>query len=218
MKALDLFCCAGGATKGLQMAGYHVTGVDIDTQPHYCGDVFYQGDAMAWLRGECEPLDSFDLIWASPPCQRYSVMTPKETKANHPDLLPVALRLLRSQFVPYICENVEGTQHLMRNPLFLCGSMFGLSFYRHRWFELGNSEAFFLLPSCNHSIPPVLITGRGMRFENGKRASHVKIAIKRAAMEIDWMTDDEITEAIPPAYSKFLAEQILAALPHRRAA
>jgi DNA (cytosine-5)-methyltransferase 1 len=212
LRALDLCCCAGGATKGLQQVGYHVTGVDTRPQPHYCGDAFIQADAM--------DLDwsGYDLIWASPPCQLYSVMTPKEVRQQHPNLLPKMAARLRAQQTPYIIENVVGAQHLMRNPIMLCGSMFGLSFRRHRWFELGNVDVFFLLPPCNHSQPPVLITGRGMRFENGKRASHVKIATKRAAMQIDWMTDDEITEAIPPAYSKFLAEQVQQAIQYRSAA
>ena len=39
-RALDLFCCAGGATKGLQRAGFHVTGIDKEKQPRYCGDAF----------------------------------------------------------------------------------------------------------------------------------------------------------------------------------
>lgn len=211
MRCLDLFCCAGGATRGLQLAGYHVTGVDIRPQPHYVGERFVQDDAMAWLRGEREPLDSFDLVWASPPCQRYSVLTPTAYKAGHPDLLPVVLDLLRHQGVPYIAENVEGTQSMMRNPIVLCGSMFGLNIWRHRWFEIGNTDAFFLLPSCNHSFKPVLISGRGMSIENGRHVTESSKAVKMAAIGIDWMTIKELDEAIPPAYSQFLAEQILAA-------
>lgn len=218
MKALDLFCCAGGATKGLQQAGYYVTGVDIKPQPHYCGDRFVQGDAMAWLRGECEPLEGFDLIWASPPCQRYSESTPPAYKMGHPDLLPEVGELLRAQTVPYIIENVEMAAHLMRSPIKLCGSMFGLDFWRHRYFEIGNVDLFFLTPPCDHSFVPVLITGQGNRLVDGKRPGRVPVAKQRKAMGIGWTNRDELSEAIPPAYSKFLAEQILAAMDHRRAA
>lgn len=210
-RALDLFCCAGGATRGLQLAGYEVTGVDKNPQPRYIGDRFFQDDAMAWLRGEREPLSSFDLIWASPPCQRYSQITPKEKRGNHPDLLPEALEILRVQPVPYIVENVDGTQIYMRNPIMLCGSMFGLPLQRHRWFEIGNTEAFFLLPPCNHSEPPVLITGTTRRLINGKRREF-SLAECAAAAGIDWMRRIDLDEAIPPAYSKFLAEQIDLAL------
>lgn len=202
-RALDLFCCAGGATRGLQLAGYHVTGVDIKKQPHYCGDAFIQADAMAidWT--------GYDLIWASPPCQRYSELTPKEHKDKHPDLLSEVLRRLAEQSTPYIVENVEMAKRLFTSPVMLCGTMFGLNIWRHRYFDIGNSGAFFLTPPCYHNGHPVLVSGRGMaRDKHGKRFSGDKIATKRQAMECDWMTDDEITEAIPPAYSKFLAEQI----------
>ena len=210
MRALDLFCKAGGATRGLQQAGYEVTGVDIEPQPRYVGERFFCDDAMAWLRGEREPLAGFDLIWASPPCQRYSKCTPMAHKDKHPDLLPEVLDILRAQPLPYIVENVHGTQHLMRNPIFLCGSMFGLNFWRHRWFEVGNvADFFFLLPPCKHAGTPVLISGthrvKGRRWDD----TH---ATKSQAIEIDWMVTTELDEAIPPAYSRFLAEHMKAVL------
>lgn len=204
LKALDLFCCQGGATRGLQMAGYHVTGVDIDPQPRYCGDVFYQGDAFDWLQRD---LSEFDLLWASPKCQGHSVLTPTADKANHEIQLPRVLDMLRSQNVPFIVENVEGTQHYMCDPIKLCGSMFGLNIQRHRWFEIGNSTAFFLLPPCNHSEPPVLISGTTRRLVNGKRHEFSK-ADCETAIGIDWMNRAGLDQSIPPAYARFLAEQI----------
>lgn len=214
-RALDLFCCAGGATRGLQLAGYHVTGVDIRPQPRYCGEVFHQDDAMAWLRGERVPLDSFDLIWASPPCQLYSELTPADYRANHPDLLPDVMSILRGQDVPYIVENVAGARVFFHSPIVLCGSMFGLPIQRHRWFEIGNVPGlFFLLPPCNHDGHPVLISGRGMRGvrKGGKRPAEPIKAVKTAAIQIDWMVTKELDQAIPPAYSMFLAKQIDLAL------
>jgi DNA (cytosine-5)-methyltransferase 1 len=205
MRALDLFCCAGGATKGLQQAGYHVTGVDIRPQPRYVGERFIQDDAMAWLRGNRDALHRFDLIWASPPCQAYSELVPMAYRANHPDLLEETLTILRDGFTPYIVENVAGARGYFKSPVVLCGSMFGLPIQRHRWFELGNTDAFFLLPPCNHSEPPVLVSGRGMRKINGVRRRDNTAAEKYVAMGIDWMNSQEIEEAIPPAYARFLA-------------
>lgn len=216
MRALDLFCCAGGATRGLQLAGYHVTGVDTAAQPRYVGDAFHRDDAMAWLRGEREPLASFDLIWASPPCQHYSELTPAAHRAAHPDLLPVAGELLRAQTTPYILEHVEQARTLLREPIMLCGSMLGLPIWRHRYFEIGNVPGlFFLLPPCDHSFRPILISGRGSRKINGVRQSCTPPAVKREAIGTPWMTREEMSECIPPAYSRFLAERILDALNHQ---
>lgn len=129
-KALDLFCGAGGATKGLQRAGFHVTGVDISPQPRYCGDIFSQADAMEF------PLGGYDFIWASPPCQRYTAGAKKwGTQDGHPDLIaPIRSRLLANG-VPFVIENVETARPWLVDPVMLCGTQFGLGVFRHRLFE-----------------------------------------------------------------------------------
>ncbi|MEO1444177.1 MAG: DNA cytosine methyltransferase, partial [Chloroflexota bacterium] len=70
-KLLDLFCGAGGAGAGYRRSGFHVTGVDIAEQARYAGDVFVQADALEYA---CMNWHRFDVIHASPPCQRYSTM------------------------------------------------------------------------------------------------------------------------------------------------
>ena len=130
-RALDLFCCAGGATKGLQRAGFHVTGIDIKPQPRYCGDAFIQGDATN------PPVDlrAFSFVWASPPCQEYSQST-KTWKAEgreYPDLIGTVRQWLERAGLPWCIENVETAP--LRDPVLFCGPVFGLSVYRHRIFE-----------------------------------------------------------------------------------
>lgn len=206
MKALDLCCCAGGATKGLQRAGFHVTGVDNRPQPRYCGDAFYHDDAMAWLRGEREPLDSFDLIWASPPCQGYTNAQRIQGR-EHPKLIPEMRGYLQVAGVPYIIENVRGAPLI--NPVVLVGTMFGLRTMRPRLFECSFDVPFMLAPT-----PSARTAKMGRRPKDGEYMHVVghfaDIDYARAAMGIDWMTRDELKEAIPPAYSEFLARQLFA--------
>lgn len=203
-RCLDLFCGAGGAAMGLHQAGYEVIGMDIKSQPRY-PFTFQRGNAFDWLEDK-ERLAQFDLIWASPKCQAHSNLTPTAYKSNHEIQLPRVLDLLRAQPVPYIVENVQGTQILMRDPVMLCGSMFGLDVWRHRWFEIGNVDVFFLLPSCDHSFAPVVVSGTPRRA--GIRQEPCAAACRRA-LETPWMTRAEMDQAIPPAYSRFLAEHIL---------
>lgn len=147
MKALDLFCGAGGASRGLQNAGFHVTGIDIKKQPHYGGDVFIQGDALK------PPVDisDFDFIWASPPCQAHTAMKTMYNAKKHKDLIPDTRKLLKSIGKPYVMENVMGAP--LRPDLILCGTMFDLGtgdaeLRRHRIFEMNWTAP--LTSPCRH--------------------------------------------------------------------
>ncbi len=207
LRALDLFCGAGGATKGLQRAGFHVTGVDIKPQPHYCGDHFIQGDAVE-LAGI---LDDYAFIWASPPCQHYSQCTPKAYRGNHPDMIGHVRDMLRSasnrnpRGVPYCIENVPSAAKHLQQPLMLCGSMFGLKIQRHRFFEVDGFFAF--TPQCRHTEPPVLITGTHRRTYEPRYEYTAQQC--RDASGLHWMTRREMDEAIPPAYSEFIGKAAL---------
>ncbi len=201
-RALDLFCGAGGATKGLQRAGFHVTGVDIKPQSRYCGDVFHQADAMSF------PLNGFDFIWASPPCQRYTMaQNAAKNREAHPDLVaPIRERLIASG-IPWAMENVVGSPLL--NPITLCGLAFGLKVKRHRLIECSR---LVLAPSCpSHNQDYFVIFGHEVRNRrHGQAAGRKnKIAEGREAMGIDWMTRGELSESIPPAYSEFIGRQFL---------
>ncbi len=209
LKAIDLFCCAGGATKGLQRAGFHVTGVDIKPRKNYCGDAFIEADALE------VPLDGYDFIWASPPCQKFSTTRTLHTN-EYPDLIEPTRRRLVDSGIDYTIENVNGAP-LLRGAIMLCGTMFGLKVFRHRWFEC--SRMILVPPHFQHNgtcdSPDTRRVGRGSRF--GGRNGFVTVAGNNfnrlagmAAMNIDWhMTQNECAEAIPPAYSEFIARAFL---------
>lgn len=202
MRLLDLFCGAGGAARGYQLAGFHVTGIDVKPQPHYVGDVFIQADALAYV---AEHGWEFDVIHASPPCQRYSISTPKKCRAAHPDLIASARDALQEVGKPYVIENVTGARKLLHNPIMLCGTMFELPIWRHRYFEIF-PPLNVLLPPCRHDFVPVLISGTTRR--KGVRRMDTPVAIRRTAMGCDWMTTKELDEAIPPAYTEWIGHRL----------
>lgn len=219
-KLLDLFCCAGGAAMGYHLAGFDVTGVDIKPQKRYPFE-FVLGDALEYATKHAH---QFDVIHASPPCQAFSVLTPTQYKANHPNLIDSIRQILLTSGKPYVIENVSGARKLLHDPLMLCGTMLGLPIYRHRYFEI-KPDFYPLLPGCSHSFAPVLVSGHTKRYkkivsksgsasriEKGKRFSGDVIATKREAMECQWMTSAEITEAIPPAYTEFIGKYLLTVL------
>lgn len=219
-KALDLFCCAGGASMGLFLAGFDVTGVDIDPQPHYCatrgdsvlanGRRFVQADAMTFdLRG-------YDFVWASPPCQRYS-NAQRIMKNDHPDLIEPIRRRLIAAGIPYCIENVVGAPLL--DPIELCGAMFPrLLVYRHRLFECSFPVE---QPAHPEHRWPLRKMGRPPRDREFMHVVGHFSDVKRAreAMGIDWMTRETLREAIPPEYATYIGRAARAnILSNRKAA
>jgi DNA (cytosine-5)-methyltransferase 1 len=221
---LDLFCGAGGCTKGYQEAGFYVVGVDIEPQPNYCGDEFVQGDAVFYLRHMRRwrrQYPSFAAVHASPPCHRYSTLAAMHPEREYPDLIPETREFLEATGLPYVIENVVGAPLNTRSDLFgghgvmLCGSMFGLGvergyLRRHRLFETSFPVA---QPDCRHRGMAVGVYGHG-----GHSGKHRMLYRAEAAeaMQIDWMTRDEICQAIPPAYTRFIGEQLQQHLAHHQ--
>lgn len=188
---------------GLAQAGFDVIGVDIEPQPRYPFH-FIQADAV---QTDVDFVRMFDLVWASPPCQHYSMFSRNlGTAHKHPDLIPPARELLEASGRPFIIENVVGAP--LRNPITLCGTMFGLKLIRHRLFE--TNWPVDPPTCCLHRGDEIPVYGNGTpQWHRKTWGRNISIAEKRAAMEIDWTNRDELSQAIPPAYSRFLAAQWL---------
>jgi DNA (cytosine-5)-methyltransferase 1 len=252
-RLLDLFCGAGGAAMGYHRAGFDVVGVDHKPQPRYPFE-FHRADALAF------PLDGFDAIHASPPCQAHSALRHLQKGKEYPDLIPETRARLVASGLPYVIENVDGAPLGESGFLImLCGTMFKLrtpdgraELRRHRLFEMSLSIA--LRPACQHGQAdrvltavghtPVDNTGRravlavhgdhphspAARKQRRRRAisvtgntpqtNTVRNTVRetfttddaRAAMGIDWMPMKSLSQAIPPAYTRFIGEHLIAAL------
>lgn len=204
-RALDLFCGAGGAAKGLQMAGFHVTGVDIKPQPNYCGDLFIQSDALRMNPAKIGR--DYDFVWASPMCQTHSRMTGCRVglRYKYPDQIADTRKLLEATKLPWVIENVVGAP--LVNPIMLCGAMFWMETYRHRLFE---SSHQLEVPKHPEHIVPASKAGHWRKGTFVSVAGNcAPIAKCREVMGIDWMNRAELAESIPPVYSWFIGEQFV---------
>ena len=196
---LDLFCGAGGAAMGLHRAWpeAEIVGVDIKPQPRY-PFIFVQADAMTF------DLDGWDFIWASPPCQRYTQMLNHglTDRLIHSDFIAATRKRLEKFGTPYVIENVMAAP--LRQDLMLCGEMFSLRVIRHRKFE-------FQFPVAQPShIPHRGVANR----KQGDGGYYLRVyghetskPLWGDAMGIDWMRVPELAQAIPPAYSEYIARQ-----------
>jgi DNA (cytosine-5)-methyltransferase 1 len=220
MRLLDLFCGAGGAAMGYHRAGFEVVGVDIKPQKNYPFE-FVQADAMTVpfkVLGR-----RFDAIHASPPCQGYSRLRhlPWLKDKTWPRLIePMRERLIASG-LPWCIENVEDAP---LHGFVLCGTHFGLRTYRHRRFETN----WFCLaqPHDGHRV----VIGHG-RTVNSRRKGTLNAGSSQGswgnnsmitvaggqfkkrdgeiALGVDWMLKDELSQAIPPAYTEFIGRQLM---------
>jgi len=222
---LDLFCGAGGAAMGYWQAGFNIVGIDRIDQPHY-PFWFIRADAMEFARHFGA---SFDVIHASPPCQEYS-QTRYLRDANasilnyisnvQAKLIGEILPLLNSLHKPWVIENVVNSP--LPSAVQLCGSMFGLLLRRHRWFE--SSHLLFAPGPCRHTTGFYGLVGGKVRgygdFTSGKTYLSATGEVRKResyppkqkgvdAMGIDWMTIPEMSEAIPPAYTRYIGEQMM---------
>jgi DNA (cytosine-5)-methyltransferase 1 len=178
-RALDLFCGAGGATRGLQLAGFDVTGVDISPSPRYVGDAFLQGDALE------APLEGYDLVWASPPCQAFTAYRRRPCHVRpRENLIPAVREQLSRLSVPWVIENVQGAP--LCDARKLCGSMFGLDVRRHRFFE---ASFPMTQPECRHheQLPRFAhaTNRRNLRRTVEVGVYRIPLGVQRAAMGID---------------------------------
>ncbi|WP_406189199.1 DNA methylase [Streptomyces anulatus] len=219
---LDLFCCAGGAATGYHRAGFDVIGVDIMERPNY-PFTFVRAEALEYLAGliASGEIRRFRAAHSSPPCQAGCALTVGTNASqgwggDHNDLVAPTRELLDRTGLPYVIEQPNGRAEI-RKDLSLCGEMFGLGVLRHRNFELGrwtierpaHPKHRGYVRGYRHGVyrdgPYVAAYGSG-----GGKAT---VPEMQTAMGITW-TDvrEELTEAIPPAFSEHIGRALLAAV------
>ncbi|WP_105970438.1 DNA cytosine methyltransferase [Streptomyces geranii] len=218
-RLLDVFSCAGGAATGYQRAGFDVDGCDIAHRPNYPFP-YHHGDALTYLAhliatGE---IRRYAFVHAYPPCQAGCALTVGTNASQgwggtHVDLVAPTRVLLERTGLPYVIEQPNGRAEI-RKDLTLCGEMFGLGVIRHRNFELGGWTA--AQPAHVPHRGRVRGWRHGEYFDGpyvaayGNGGGKPTVPELQAAMGITW-TDvrEELTEAIPPAYTEFIGRAYL---------
>jgi len=203
---------------GYHRAGFEVVGVDIEPQPNYPFE-FIQADALTWVDMHAH---EFTAIHASPPCQRYSVASKSHNgrAADHPDLIADVRAFMHDAGKPYVIENVVGAP--LMNPVTLCGTMFGggygvrgLRVIRHRLFE---SNIALSVP--DHGKHPLCYTMDKRKPHYGQLdemhdyvqvtgGGNCSVVAASDAMGIDWMTKNELNNAVPPPYTEWIGRRLM---------
>jgi hypothetical protein len=222
-RLLDLFCGAGGAGRGYAAAGFEVVGVDFVPQPEYPFE-FHRRDALGF------PMEGFDVVHASPPCQAWTASTgisksqrPIALFDPHVDLIGPTREKLETAGVPYVIENVPGAPLI--NPIRLCGTSFGLEVVRHRLFEFGGWWPTEEPPPCDRCRGAIAdgraisVYGHGGGRMDGRRGMRgrfdgmtVRESFQRALGLPGVHSIHQLSEAIPPAYTEWVGRALLGTL------
>lgn len=210
-RLLDLFAGEGGAAAGYVRRGFEVHGYDSNPKLR---DRYLASGAASFTEADATtvPLDGFDLVHASPPCKDHTDLAAQSGGDGTGWMLPHTVARLRASGLPYVIENVEGAEAYMDGAVMLCGSMFGLGadgriLRRHRLFL--TSFAVLTPPDDCSGRPTVGVygTGGGGQMTRGYKAT---LEQARVAMQMPWASRQGVSQAIPPAYTEFLGEQLLA--------
>jgi DNA (cytosine-5)-methyltransferase 1 len=227
-RLLDLFCGEGGAGMGYSRAGFDVFGVDLaPARLSRYPFAWAMGDAIAFL------LDyghTFDAIHASPTCTGYSRGTAAvPNRLEKYDRLIAATReALEIIGRPYVIENVADARPELRDPVLLCGRMFGLTatdddgtplvMDRHRLFETSGFP--MLAPEHVKHDRSVQVAGSygGARRDKReareiRKGGYVPSAdVQRELLGTPWMSEKGCQLSIPPVFTEFIGAQLIDAL------
>lgn len=234
LRIADLFCCAGGATRGYQLARTHVTGFDIKRRRRYVGDAFEQRDILTMTADELR--SRFDAIHASPKCQGLTEMN--NDKSRHENQIPATRELLIATGLPYVLENVRAARPHMIEPVALTGTMFDLHMVTSAGvrFDLERTRLFetnwpLLAPDDPGSLHPIAnVIGGHVRCRSGEYRTgngtgktvdfpgEDRPALAKQLMGMPWASMGEMSEAVPPAMTAYIGRQLLAHLSLRAAA
>lgn len=210
MKILVAFCCQGGEAMGYRQAGFEVEGIDTDSRalarfpfPSRLGDAV----DYVWRHG-----GEYDAIVGGPPCQGYSKA--QRLRGNrHPRLISPFREALIATGRPYVIENVEAAAPELISPQLLCGIHFGLRTDRHRLFETNWPLIVPVHQGGNHA-------GQHTKMGRPQRAGTLYQAVGnfsgvdfvRQDLGVPWMNRDGIRECVPPVYTRYIGQQLMAYL------
>lgn len=232
---LDAYCCEGPASRGYDQAGFRVFGVDIfktvDPRKGF-SQSRYPYASVAW-----DAVDfitrwghRFDAIHTSPPCWAKTAGLRADRAhgiSPHVNLIPVTRDALLATGKPYIIENVEGARDDLIDPVMLCGTAFDLravdtdgtklEMWRHRLFE---SNVPIIGSPCLHGSYSEQVAGSyGGARKDKVEARHVRHGgyvpskeIQRQLLGVDWTTVRGMHQCLPPAYTRYLGQQLMGAL------